>query len=486
MLTNYIKRSVIIAIALAVGFLLYGLLPYEEPTNKGLALLAFVAILWLTEAIHITVTALLVPVLAILLGLESTKSALQAFANPTIFLFFGGFAIATALSVQKLDKYIAHKVIAIARGNFLLAVFFLFLATALLSMGISNTATAAMIIPLAIGLLKNIDYESNKGTYAFVILGVAYSASIGGMGTLVGSPPNAIVASQLNITFSEWLRYGMPTVLGLMPLMIGTLYVVFRPKLNIKITSTEGVVDKLNGKQYLTILIFLITALCWIFSDLINETLTSFIGIEKIKDFDAVVAMIAAVFVCFFGVAEWKQIQENTDWGVLMLFGGGLSLSVILTQSGASKALVDSVQFLIADSNYFVIGLMVATFIIFLTEFTSNTASAALLVPIFISVAENLGVNPLGLSLIIGIGASCAFMLPVATPPNAIAYGTGKVSQRDMIKAGFVLNILCIIFISVVAYFFYKKKKKKKKKKGFKKSPAFLFQIYLKSYCISN
>lgn len=456
MLTNYIKRSVIIAIALAVGFLLYGLLPYEEPTNKGLALLAFVAILWLTEAIHITVTALLVPVLAILLGLESTKSALQAFANPTIFLFFGGFAIATALSVQKLDKYIAHKVIAIARGNFLLAVFFLFLATALLSMGISNTATAAMIIPLAIGLLKNIDYESNKGTYAFVILGVAYSASIGGMGTLVGSPPNAIVASQLNITFSEWLRYGMPTVLGLMPLMIGTLYVVFRPKLNIKITSTEGVVDKLNGKQYLTILIFLITALCWIFSDLINETFTSFIGIEKIKDFDAVVAMIAAVFVCFFGVAEWKQIQENTDWGVLMLFGGGLSLSVILTQSGASKALVDSVQFLIADSNYFVIGLMVAAFIIFLTEFTSNTASAALLVPIFISVAENLGVNPLGLSLIIGIGASCAFMLPVATPPNAIAYGTGKVSQRDMIKAGFVLNILCIIFISVVAYYFWR------------------------------
>ena len=456
MLTNYIKRSVIIAIALAVGFLLYGLLPYEEPTNKGLALLAFVAILWLTEAIHITVTALLVPVLAILLGLESTKSALQAFANPTIFLFFGGFAIATALSVQKLDKYIAHKVIAIARGNFLLAVFFLFLATALLSMGISNTATAAMIIPLAIGLLKNIDYESNKGTYAFVILGVAYSASIGGMGTLVGSPPNAIVASQLNITFSEWLRYGMPTVLGLMPLMIGTLYVVFRPKLNIKITSTEGVVDKLNGKQYLTILIFLITALCWIFSDLINETFTSFLGLEKIKDFDAVVAMIAAVFVCFFGVAEWKQIQENTDWGVLMLFGGGLSLSVILTQSGASKALVDSVQFLIADSNYFVIGLMVAAFIIFLTEFTSNTASAALLVPIFISVAENLGVNPLGLSLIIGIGASCAFMLPVATPPNAIAYGTGKVSQRDMIKAGFVLNILSIIFISVVAYYFWR------------------------------
>ena len=179
-------------------------------------------------------------------------------------------------------------------------------------------------------------------------------------------------------------------------------------------------------------------------------------SLKKIKDFDAVVAMIAAVFVCLFGVAEWKQIQENTDWGVLMLFGGGLSLSVILTQSGASKALVDSVQFLISDSSYFVIGVVVATFIIFLTEFTSNTASAALLVPIFISVAENMELNPLGLSLIIGLGASCAFMLPVATPPNAIAYGTGKVLQKDMVKAGFVLNILCIIFISLMAFSFWK------------------------------
>ena len=454
MLFKFAKKPSIIALALVVGVLLYAFLPYPEATNKGLALLAFVAILWLTEAVHITITALSVPVLAILMGLESTKSALQAFANPTIFLFFGGFAIATALSVQQLDKYIAHKVIGLAKGNFLLAVFFLFLVTALLSMGISNTATAAMIIPLAIGLLKNIDYEKNKGTFAFVILGIAYSASIGGMGTLVGSPPNAIVASQVHITFSEWLRYGMPTVLGLMPLMIGVMLVLFRPKLNIKITS-EQVTQKLNKKQYLTILIFLITALCWIFGDTLNVTISGLLNIPKIGDFDAVVAMIAAILVCTTGVAEWKQIQENTDWGVLMLFGGGLSLSVILTQSGASKALVDSIQFLMEGQHYFLIGLLVAAFIIFLTEFTSNTASAALLVPIYHSVAENLGVNPLGLSLIIGLGASCAFMLPVATPPNAIAYGTGKVTQRDMIKAGFVLNILSIIFISVIAYFFW-------------------------------
>ena len=336
----------------------------------------------------------------------------------------------------------------------MVAIFFIFIVTALLSMGISNTATAAMIIPLAIGMLKNIDYKENPGTFAFVILGIAYSSSIGGMGTLVGSPPNAIVASQLNINFSQWLKYGMPVVLGLMPLMLGTIYFLFKPNLNIKI-ATDVKVEKLNSKQYLTILIFIITAFGWIFSAYINKFISNFLGIDLIDDFDAVIAIGAAVWVCLLGVADWKSIQENTDWGVLMLFGGGLSLSVILTNSGASKAMVDGIVFLIKEQNYFLIGLLVATFIIFLTEFTSNTASAALLVPIAISIAKELNMDPVGLALIIGFGASCAFMLPVATPPNALAYGTGMVSQKDMIRAGFILNILSIIFISVISYVFW-------------------------------
>lgn len=449
-----VKKATILAGAVLVAVLLYLFLPYEEKVNQGLSLLAFVAILWLTEAIHITITALLVPILAIVFGLEQTKSALQAFANPTIFLFFGGFAIATALSVQKLDQYIANRVISWANGNFMVAILLLFSVTALLSMGISNTATTAMMIPLAIGMLKNIDYQTNKGTFAFVILGIAYSASIGGMGTLVGSPPNAIVASQLHLTFSDWLKYGMPAMIGLMPLMLLTMFFVFKPKLKIKIETSQEI-EKLNKNQYITIIIFVATALCWIFGTYLNDFIASILKINKIEEFDAVVAMIAAVLVCITGVANWKQVQDNTDWGVLMLFGGGLTLSAILKNSGADKAMVDAIVVLIEGKNYYLIGLLVATFIIFLTEFTSNTASAALLVPIFISIAEALNMNPLGLSLIIGLGASCAFMLPVATPPNAIAYGTGMVSQRDMIRAGFVLNILAIIFISLIAYWFW-------------------------------
>ncbi|WP_264845245.1 SLC13 family permease [Capnocytophaga catalasegens] len=449
-----LKKSAIVLFAVVLAFLFVFFLPFEEKTNKGLALLVLVAILWLTEAVHITITALLVPVGAILLGLEKTKPALEAFANPTIFLFFGGFAIATALSVQKLDKYIAAKVLSMAKGNFFVAILLLFSVTALLSMGISNTATAAMMIPLAIGMLKQLDYQNNKNTYAFVILGIAYSASIGGMGTIVGSPPNAIVASHLHLTFSDWLKYGTPVMIVLMPLLILVLFLIFRPKMNIKI-ETQLHTEKLNSKQYLTILIFAVTALCWITGSWLNPTFSNLLGIDKIGDYDSIVALMATILICGLGVAHWKQIQDNTDWGVLMLFGGGLTLSAVLTSSGASKAMVDSVVFLIEGKHFYLIGLLVAMFIIFLTEFTSNTASAALLVPIFISIAKELNMLPLGLTMIIGLGASCAFMLPVATPPNAIAYGTGMIEQRSMIRAGFVLNIVCILFIATIAYYFW-------------------------------
>ena len=167
------------------------------------------------------------------------------------------------------------------------------------------------------------------------------------------------------------------------------------------------------------------------------------------------IALSAAVILCVAGVTNWKQIQDNTDWGVLMLFGGGLTLSAVLKNSGASKILADGIVFLIEGGHFYLIGLLVAAFIIFLTEFTSNTASAALLVPIFISIAQSLGMPEIGLALIIGLGASCAFMLPVATPPNAIVFGTGEVKQSEMVRAGILLNIVCIFVIATFGYLFW-------------------------------
>ena len=461
------KRGVIImAIAAAVGFALYAALPFEPNVKKGLALLAFIAIMWLTEAVHITVTALMVPVLAVAIGLgkfakdgtftaATIKSTLANFANPTIFTFFGGFALATALHMQKLDKMIANKIMAMARGNLFVAIMYLFSITAFLSMWMSNTATAAMMLPLAMGILSQLDKEKEHNTYVFVLLGIAYSASIGGMGTLVGSPPNAIVASNLHLTFSDWLWYGLPIMIILMPLMVGTLFIVFKPKLNLRFEQNFERIE-MNGQRVLTLVIFTVIALCWVFSSYINPMISGVFGLAKnIGSFDSVVALLAAVVICSTGVANWKQIQENTDWGVLMLFGGGLTLSAVLKDSGASKVLADGIVFLVQGQHYYLIGLLVATFIIFLTEFTSNTASAALLVPIFISIAQSLGMPEIGLALIIGLGASCAFMLPVATPPNAIVFGTGEVRQSDMIKAGFILNIVCILVIATIGYYFW-------------------------------
>ena len=449
------KNGIIFILDIVLFFVLLNVLPYDPKASAGLALLAFVAVLWLTEALHVTVTALLVPLLAIALDLVSTKQALVAFADPTIFLFFGGFSLATALHIQKLDKMIANKIMALARGNLFIAIIYLFLITAFLSMWMSNTATAAMMLPLAMGILSQLDREKEHNTYVFVLLGIAYSSSIGGMGTLVGSPPNAIVASNLHLTFADWLWYGLPIMIILLPLMIGTLYIIFKPKLHINFEQSFESIE-MNSVRVLTLVIFVVIALTWVFSGQINPLISGLLGLQKnIASFDSVVALLAAIVICSTGIASWKQIQESTDWGVLMLFGGGLTLSAVLKDSGASKVLADSIVFMIEGQYFYLIGLLVATFIIFLTEFTSNTASAALLVPIFISIAQSLGMPEIGLALIIGLGASCAFMLPVATPPNAIVFGSGQVKQSEMVKAGFVLNLVCIVVISTVGYMFW-------------------------------
>ena len=448
-------KAIIFCLNVVFFALLLKFLPFEPQANKGLALLAFVAVLWLTEAVHVTITAILVPILAIALGLVGTKDALVAFADPTIFLFFGGFALATALHIQKLDSLIANRIMALARGNLFVAVLYLFGVTAFLSMWISNTATAAMMLPLAMGVLSKLDREREHNTYTFVLLGIAYSASIGGMGTLVGSPPNAIVASQLHLTFADWLWYGLPIMFLLMPLMIGILYVIFKPRLNIHFEQNFEKIE-MNAARWKTLGIFLFVALCWIFSSQLNPMISGLFGLtKKIGSFDSVVALVAAALIAIAGVASWKQIQDNTEWGVLMLFGGGLTLSSVLKNSGASQIMADGIVFLIEGGHFYMIGLIVAAFIIFLTEFTSNTASAALLVPIFISIAQTLGMPEIGLALIIGLGASCAFMLPVATPPNAIVFGTGAIKQRDMIKAGVVLNLICVFVIATFGYIFW-------------------------------
>jgi len=370
-------------ISAVVCFGIYHILPYGTDANKGIALLIFVAALWFTEAVHITVTALMVPILAVVLGFPDMdiKKAMAGFADPTIYIFFGGFALATALHMQRLDRKIAVSLLRLSRGNMKVAVLMLFAVTAFLSMWISNTATAAMMLPLAMGMMSHLDQEKERKTYVFVLLGIAYCASIGGLGTVVGSPPNMIAAKALNLDFVGWMKLGLPMLLLILPLMLFSMYVILKPNLNERVeVKAESIPWTLH--RVIALLIFLAAAVAWVFSSKIKEVATTFTAAHPL----------------------------------LVIF-------------------------------------VVATFIIFLTEFTSNTASAALLVPIFASIATQMGLPEQVLVFVIGIGASCAFMLPVATPPNAIVFGTGLIKQREMMNVGLLLNVLCIVLVALWAYF---------------------------------
>ena len=444
---------------LALDFLLFlaliKMLPFTPMENRGLALLIFIGILWLTEAFNITVTSLMVPILAIGLNVLPTKAAFAPFSEPIIFMFFGGFVLAAVMNIQKLDLWIANHIIRLARGNLKLTVLYLFAATAGLSLFINNTAVAAMMLPLTLGILKKVDLKTNRALYVFVLLGVAFSASIGGIGTLTGSAPNAILASQLKITFSEWLFYGIPVAILLMIGMVFSLLVVLRPNFNVPFEiSLEGI--PLTSKRKITLAVFVIAAFFLIFGSWLEPFIRSVLELSQpIKNFDAVVAMTAVIILCITHTATWSEIQDRTECGVLMLFGGGLVLGIVLKETGASKILADTIVNYIGVQHWLVMTLVLTAFIVFLTEFTSNTATAALMTPIFISVAEGLGLPPVSLAAIVACSASCAFMLPIATPPNAIVFSTGYIKQSEMVKVGFILNVISTVVIGGLTYFFW-------------------------------
>ncbi|MBY5921210.1 SLC13 family permease [Ferrimonas balearica] len=438
--TKWDTKAILVIADILLFIALIQFLPFDPQVNKGLALLVFTAVLWLTQAIHITITAILVPVLAIFLGLTDTAKALSNFANPIIFLFFGGFAMAAALHVQGIDKRLASKVINLSGGKLANASLMLFGVTGLLSMWISNTATAAMMLPLALGMLSQLDPKEHRRTYVYVLLGCAYSANIGGIGTLVGSPPNAIAAAEVGLDFAGWMEFGLVAMAILWPLVILAMHMLIKPDLSHRF-EFHAEQPELSGKAKMTLLVFLVTVACWIFSKPLSAALG---GIAK---FDTFVALSAVVALGALRLVKWSQIERQTDWGVLLLFGGGLTLSGVLKTTGTSVFLANQIFDIFGSTHMALLTLVIILFVVMLTEFASNTASAALLVPVFASIAEVLGVSPVILAVLIGISASCAFMLPVATPPNAIMYGSGHIKQSDMMRTGVVVNLICVVVL---------------------------------------
>lgn len=429
---------------LALAVFVYVIAPPPDALRLGLALFVLIGALWMTQALHLSITALLVPLLAVLTGLMDLRTALAPFAHPIIFLFLGGFALAAALQRQGLDRALAVAVLRLAAGRRDVAVAGLFALTALMSMWISNTATAAMMLPLALGFLQDDDGPAES---SFVLLGVAYSASIGGIGTLVGSPPNAMAAAQAGIGFAEWMRFGVPLVLLLLPLMLGVLFLMLRPRLSVQaeIPAADLRSTPWTRPQRVTLGVFGLTAAGWLGAAPLGRAL----GITA--DVDSAVALAAIVALVASGAIGWADIERRTQWGVLLLFGGGLALSEAMAASGASRFLAGALTNLLEDAPALLLLLGVVAFVVFLTELVSNTASAALLIPIFLGVATSLGLPPPLFAVAIACSASCAFMLPVATPPNAIVYATELVPQATMMRCGLVLNAVCIVVITALA-----------------------------------
>ncbi|MCP4009241.1 MAG: SLC13/DASS family transporter [Proteobacteria bacterium] len=439
------KNTLNVILALCAGFSVRHWVEADASIQLGLFIFVVIGWLWVSEAVNISVTALLVPVLAVVSGLFPVREAFANFANPIIFLFMGGFALAAGLQKHQLDKAFAKKILSFSGGRPFPAILLLFITTAVLSMWISNTATVAMMLPLALSLLAGRDPKKDTSLYLFVLLGLAYSGNLGGIATLIGSPPNAIAASLMGLSFRDWLSWGIPMFLLMFPIMVVLLYLMFRPRFGESL-RLDYQPQPINRQGVTVLVIFGLTAMGWLFS----TPLAALFGIGS--GFDSVVAVMAILLLTGSGALKFNEFVAKTNWSILILFGGGLTLSAVLQSSGTSEWLAGQISTQLPADNSWLLLLIVCLFVIFLTELVSNTASAALLIPLFVGVAIELNLSEVAMAVVIALSASCAFMLPVATPPNAIVYSSGFVPQKNMLRAGLLLNLCFALLIATIGW----------------------------------
>jgi len=457
-----------------VTFLLLVLLPAPAGLSQDAwyvaAMALLMAIWWVTEALPIPATALVPIVLLPLMEVSSVREATTPFANPLIYLFMGGFIIAIAMEKSDLHKRVALNVVRLVGTSPMNIVAGFMMAAAFLSMWVSNTATALMMLPIALSVIHLVedkqDLKEQNLQFNFslcLVLCIAYGCNIGGMGTLIGTPPNALMAGfmlenyGIEISFAQWMLVGVPLVIVSLPIVYLLLTRVLFP---IKLKEIPGGkelihrqlkdIGKMSIRERIVAIVFTMTAILWITQQQLVQLLPE-LSDTVIAIFGALLLFIIPVdFKKGDFVLGWDD-AKRLPWDILVLFGGGLSLAAAISSTGLATWMGESLR---ALDTWPVIALVLLslTIIIFLTEVTSNTATAAAFMPILASVAIALNMDPLVLVIPAALGASCAFMLPVATPPNAIVYGSGFITMPQMAKAGFWLNILMIFVITGMMY----------------------------------
>lgn len=451
----------------------------EGLSSEGVAILAstlWIAAWWITEAIPIPVTSLLPLVLFPLSGGMEIKTTASAYGDETVFLFMGGFMIALAMEKWNLHRRMALTIISAIGTNMDRIVLGFMVATGFLSMWISNTATAMMMVPIGLAIIYQVSdalkddssIDTSKEHFGFgkaLMLGIAYSASLGGIATLIGTPPNTLLAGAINtmygieLSFAKWMLFGVP--FAWVFIFITWFYLVkfaYPSKLK-TLPGGRGVIDdekkklgKASAEEKIVLTIFVLAAFSWI-------TRTFFLSkfIDGLSD--GVIAMAFAIILFIIPSVNVKGdhlLDWNTavklPWGILLLFGGGLAIAAGFVSSELS-VWIGSQLVGLGGIHLIIVILIVALLVIFLTEITSNTATASMMYPIMASLAVALGFHPYALMIAAGVAASCAFMLPVATPPNAVVFGSGYLRIPDMAKTGFALNLIGVVLVTITIYF---------------------------------
>jgi sodium-dependent dicarboxylate transporter 2/3/5 len=469
------------ALAALIVLLFTDLDPANPMVTRTAAVALLMAVWWVTEAIPIPATALLPVALFPLLGIMKGKMVAPIYFNHIIFLFIGGFIMALAMQKWNLHRRIALRIIlliGISPRRILLG---FMVATWFLSMWISNTATTMMMVPMAMAIIVKLkDTFGDKTVSRFSIglmLGIAYAASVGGTATLIGTPPNLAFSRIIKIcfpnapeiTFAGWILFAMPFAIVFLVVVWGLLVRLFVSKkqsftADIAIFRKEyDGLGKIGFEERIVLTLFVLLAALWMFRGNINVgsfTIPGWTTIMPVPSFidDGTIAIAIAMLLFIIPsrrergkrLMDWETASK-LHWGIVLLFGGGFALASGFKESGLSVWLGGQLVGLGHFSPVFLVA-SVCTMLTFLTELTSNTASTQLILPILGSLASTIKVNPLLLMIPATLSASCAFMLPVATPPNAIIFGTGEIRMQDMMKTGIILNLIGVVLVTLFIY----------------------------------
>lgn len=407
---------------------------------------------WVFEVIPIYITALFPLVLAVPFGILNKNDLASAYGDSNVYLFFGGFVLALGLEKWKVHEQVARGIIGVVGNSKPRILFGFLISTGLLSMWISNTATALMMLPLAMAIIHALPEKERKGKFAvFLLLSVAYAASIGGVGTLIGSPPNTQMASILESTFKikvdffTWMKIGMP--ISVIMLLSTYLFFYFSMGKERKEAHADFILHKTpwSKDQKLVVIIFGIVVFLWIFKDLLNPIIGFNYRDENVALIGGIIMFLVPSFENKKPLLVWKD-TEKLPWGILILFGGGLALATIMEKNGIITELSTFFENL-NGIPFYMIMITVVVVAVFASEVLSNLAMVSIFVPLVAKFAVDFGVPVTQLAIPLTLGASLAFMLPVGTPPNAIVFSSGLLHVNQMVRYGFVLNVIGIFLI---------------------------------------